>query len=110
MRTLPLLPPARPAHMAVHPHKPILVVACQGPDGLWELRCMHAVTGELCNTIENVKTDCISYSLSSKAKSSSLVKLKYAVRHALCTLLAGKQRTQLLSRRWYRSCRNGTQL
>ena len=50
MRTLPLLPPARPAHLAVHPHKPVLVVACQGIDNLWELRCMHAVTGKLSST------------------------------------------------------------
>lgn len=46
MRTLPLLPPARPVHLAVHPHKPMLVVACQCTDSIWELRCMHAVTGK----------------------------------------------------------------
>ncbi|KAL3137578.1 hypothetical protein ABBQ38_004861 [Trebouxia sp. C0009 RCD-2024] len=45
MRTLPLLPPARPTHITVHPHKPMLVVACQGTEGTWELRCIHAVTG-----------------------------------------------------------------
>ena len=50
MRTLPLLPPARPTHLAVHPHKPMLLVACQGTDGIWELRCMHAVTGTLSST------------------------------------------------------------
>ena len=52
MRTLPLLPPARPTHLAVHPRKPVLLVACQGIDGIWELRCMHAVTGELSSTRE----------------------------------------------------------
>lgn len=46
MRTLPLLPPARPTHITVHPHKPMLVVACQGAQGTWDLRCIHAVTGE----------------------------------------------------------------
>lgn len=53
MRTLPLLPPARPAHLAVHPHKPMLLVACQGENDIWELRCMHAVTGKLSMTIKN---------------------------------------------------------
>ena len=52
MRSLPLLPPARPTLLAVHPHKPVLVVACQGTDGVWELRCMHAVTGKLPSTTE----------------------------------------------------------
>ena len=47
MRSLPLLPPARPVHMALHPTKPILVVACQGADGIWELRCIHPVSGKL---------------------------------------------------------------
>lgn len=46
MRSLPLLPPARPVHLAVHPSKPVLVVACQGPDKLWEIRCMNPVTGQ----------------------------------------------------------------
>ena len=48
MRTLPLLPPARPVRMCLHPSKPMLNVACHGPDGIWELRCIHAVTGKLC--------------------------------------------------------------
>ncbi len=47
MRSLPLLPPARPVHLTVHPAKAVLVVACQGSDKLWELRCMHPVTGAL---------------------------------------------------------------
>ncbi len=47
MRSLPLLPPARPVHLTVHPSKAVLVVACQGSDKLWELRCMHPVTGAL---------------------------------------------------------------
>ncbi|KAL0033688.1 hypothetical protein WJX77_000833 [Trebouxia sp. C0004] len=45
MRSLPLLPPARPVHLTVHPSKAVLVVASQGSDKLWELRCMHPVTG-----------------------------------------------------------------
>ncbi|DBA93331.1 TPA: hypothetical protein ACH3X2_003608 [Trebouxia sp. C0005] len=45
MRSLPLLPPARPVHLTVHPSKAVLVVACQGSDKLWEMRCMHPVTG-----------------------------------------------------------------
>ena len=52
MRTLPLLPPARPAHLAVHPHKPVLMVACHGTDGIWEIRCVHAVTGKFSSTTE----------------------------------------------------------
>ena len=47
MRSLPLLPPARPVHLTVHPSKAVLVVACQGSDKLWELRCMSPVTGAL---------------------------------------------------------------
>ena len=47
MRSLPLLPPARPVHLTVHPSKAMLVVACQGSDKLWEMRCMHPVTGAL---------------------------------------------------------------
>ena len=47
MRSLPLLPPARPVHLTVHPSKAVLVVACQGSDKLWEMRCMHPATGVL---------------------------------------------------------------
>ena len=51
MRTLPLLPPARPVHLAVHPTKAVLVVACQGSDKLWEMRCIHPVSGALLSAI-----------------------------------------------------------
>ena len=47
MRTLPLMPPARPVHLAAHPCRPMLLVACQASDKLWELRCMSPVTGDL---------------------------------------------------------------
>ncbi len=51
MSSLPLLPPARPVHLTVHPSKAVLVVACQGSDKLWELRCMSPVTGALSSSL-----------------------------------------------------------
>ena len=51
MRSLPMLPPARPVHLTVHPSKAVLVVACQGSDKLWEMRCMHPATGALSSSL-----------------------------------------------------------
>ena len=67
MRSLPLLPPARPGHLTVHPSKAVLVVACQGSDKLWEMRCMHPVTGV-------VLFHCLSFIMSS---STSLIITPY---------------------------------